>query len=78
MEEAGFVWHPITELSADDLKKGDILVRDRHIEIFYDYNEKDIERALSWGSVYTELPVLKKTKKSGITLEYKGIWRLEP
>lgn len=78
MEEAGFTWYSMSELSGDDLKKGDILVKNGHVEIFYDYDDDDKELALTWGSVYKKLPALKDAKKTNIDQKYKGIWRLEP
>lgn len=77
MTEAGFTWHPMSELTADDLKKGDILVKDGHVEIFYGYDKFNRELALSWGDVYKSLPVPKKASRSNITRQYNGIWRID-
>ena len=33
MEEAGFIWYPSSEISAEDLQAGDVLVRNGHVEI---------------------------------------------
>ena len=77
MEEAGFTWHPMSELKGEDLKKGDILVKDGHVEIFVNYSDRGQERALTWGNVYNELPALKDAYNYNINQKYKGIWRLE-
>lgn len=80
MTEAGFTWHPKADLTADDLKKGDILVRKGHIEIFYGYNEKGQELALTWGKIYDKAPMTKNTIKSKIfegKSGYEGIWRID-
>lgn len=77
MEEAGFTWHPMSELKGEDLKTGDILVRNGHVEIFYDYNGDAQERALTWGNVYNELPARKDAYRKNINQKYEGIWRLE-
>lgn len=74
MQEAGFTWYPMSQLSGDELKQGDILVKDGHIEIFYDYLDGR-ERALTWGSVYTEEPVTKWATVNNISHEYRGVWR---
>lgn len=77
MMEAGFTWHPMSELTGDDLKRGDILVKDGHVEIFYGYNNVDRELALTWGKVYDELPAPKDAWKSNIDQKYNGIWRID-
>lgn len=77
MEAAGFVWYPMSRLSGDDLQKGDILVKDGHVEIFYDFNDDGIERALTWGSIYFEEPTEKHATINNINTKYSGIWRLE-
>lgn len=48
MQEAGFTWHSMSELDGSDLQAGDILVKNGHVEIFYDY-ENQQEMALTWG-----------------------------
>ena len=77
MLEAGFTWHPMSELTGEDLQKGDILVKGGHVEIFYGYNEYNKELALTWGDIYDELPTPKKASESNINQIYTGIWRIE-
>lgn len=79
MEAAGFVWHPMTEVDGEDLRKGDILVKNGHVEIFYGFDETSgYELALSWGTVPKRgLPATKGEKVDDIDEEYTGIWRLE-
>ena len=60
-----------------DLQKGDILVKNGHVEIFYGYNDKGRELALTWGDVYAELPAPKGALKSNINQKYNGIWRID-
>ena len=76
MEEAGFVWHPFFEISADDLQAGDILVKNGHVEIFSHF-DNSVEYAYSWGKVYTEEPARKSANTGNINTKYTGIWRLE-
>lgn len=79
MEAAGFVWYPMTEIDGEDLRRGDILVKNGHVEIFYAYEEKSgYELALSWGNVPLKgLPTRKGETIENIDKEYEGIWRLE-
>ena len=78
MEEAGFKWYNSSELSADELETGDILVRNGHVEIFYDFDGNGVELAWTWGSVYDMEPAIKKkTTKNNILTQYMGIWRLD-
>lgn len=78
MVEAGFTWHPMTELTGDDIRTGDILLKNGHIEIFYGYDDKGRELAMTWGDVYEKLPAEKNVWKNTINQEYRGIWRLDP
>jgi len=76
MEEAGFIWHPMAELGVDNLEKGDILVRNGHVEVFEEF-EGDIEWAWTWGDVYREEPTKKDSTKAAVARLYQGVWRLE-
>lgn len=75
MEEAGFCWHPLSELGVDNLEKGDVLVKNGHVEIFNRF-EGNIEYAWTWGNVYGEEPTKKYSTKSEVANSYQGVWRL--
>ena len=77
MSEEGFVWYSFAEIDGEDLKEGDILVRNGHVEIFSHYDEKGREYAYTWGAIYEEEPARKATTIDDINSIYTGIWRLE-
>ncbi len=76
MEEAGFSWHAMSELGVDNMEKGDIMVRNGHVEIFSHFEGKT-EYAWTWGKVYLNEPARKDSSKSEVAVMYSGIWRLE-
>lgn len=78
MEEAGFIWYPSSEISAEDLQAGDVLVRNGHVEIFSHFDkETNKEYAYTWGAVYKKEPAEKFHTKYNIWNRYKGAWRYE-
>lgn len=79
MEEAGFTWHPGSEITGKGVQEGDILVKDGHIEIFEEYGDYGYVYSWTWGSVYDALPAKKGQNKDNIFggNQYEGIWRLE-
>ena len=76
LEEAGFSWHAMSELGVDNMEKGDIMVRNGHVEIFSHFEGKT-EYAWTWGKVYLNEPARKDSSKSEVAVMYSGIWRLE-
>lgn len=76
LEEAGFSWHAMSELGVDNMEKGDIMVRNGHVEIFSHFEGKT-EYAWTWGKVYLDEPARKDSSKSEVAVMYSGIWRLE-
>lgn len=78
MQSAGFTWHPMSELDGEDLRRGDILVKNGHVEIFYGYNKNGQELALSWGNIHDSFPMTKAENVENIDKEYAGLWRIEP
>lgn len=76
LKEAGFCWYAMSELGVDNMEKGDIMVRDGHVEIFSHF-EGETEYAWTWGSVYKEEPAKKDSSKSEVAVKYSGVWRLE-
>lgn len=77
LKEQGFVWLSKEDLTADDLQKGDILVRNGHVEIFDHFDEKGKEWAYSWGEVAPYEPYEKKCNKNNLFNVYRGVWRYE-
>lgn len=63
MEEAGFKWYNSSELTADELNAGDVLVVNGHVEISSHYNDNGKEMAWTWGKVYRQEPAEKDTSK---------------
>ena len=76
LENAGFVWHSKSELNAEDIQQGDILVRDGHVEIFDRY-EDGVEFAYTWGEIYDNEPTEKGYTIYTIWNDYEGVWRYE-
>lgn len=76
LENAGFVWHSKSELNAEDIQQGDILVRNGHVEIFDRY-EDGVEFAYTWGEIYGEEPTEKETTIYTIWNFFEGVWRYE-
>mgnify|MGYP002520522511 CR=1 FL=1 len=67
MEEAGFTWYPSSEITAEDLQAGDVLVRNGHVEIFSHFDkETNKEYAYTWGAVYKKEPAEKFHTKYNI------------
>ena len=73
---AGFVWYGRDELKAEDIQKGDILVKNGHVEIF-DKFENGVEYAYTWGAIYETEPAPKRTTINNIWKNYEGVWRYE-
>ena len=76
LKDAGFVWYGKDELKSEDIQKGDILVKDGHVEIFDRY-ENDVEYAYTWGSIYRDEPARKDNTIYNIWDRYEGVWRYE-
>ena len=76
LEDAGLVWHSKSELNAEDIQQGDILVRDGHVEVFDRY-EDGVEFAYTWGRIYDKEPAEKECTIYTIWNIYEGVWRYE-
>lgn len=81
--DAGFVWYPISEMTEEELinlQKGDIMVKQGHIQIFdhfyYDNNDNPLIYAYTWGHICYEEPT-ESCRRDYFEKNYVGIWRLE-
>ncbi len=71
--EAGFTWYDMNELNVEDIIRGDILVKNGHIEIFSNYDEKGKTYSWTWGKIYNREPAEKNYGPN----KYNGLWRYD-